>query len=804
MKKLYIVVILVIVFNSLSTLASPIQIIGKVKDSISRQGLPYCEILLKNSNDSLLTGSITDDNGAFLIKTNSFDTLYLNVRLYGYGIKIIPLISSDSISDISLDDIFISSVAKELKGIEITSLRPFVEKKFDRDIFNMNEGAVASARNIFDLLRKIPGITVDEENNVVKYKGNVASVKINNSPAERIYFKLEMIPINDIDKIEVIDPTMRGKGNGSAGAIINIKVKKVVLEGLSGSFSGRVSVGDTLKIDSQNLYANMNYKTKKFLYYYNVGTWGRNWVTRDKSWGNRDNQFASYIDSSNSEYNGRWAGLWNYAGFEYKLSEKSKFDIQIGVNTNYTNRNNSNTYNEIINANTNSIVDRYQENSINSLGVTYTTEIDTLGKELTIDFWGSAHSSNGITKNSIDNYYSQDIDEIINKKNNNLYTWFDVFYNHPVSDKTQWNIEYSGQIFFNNQYNDFIRNSINEYALYKDIKTKNFENSISAHYGTTFNKIKIDGGFSIQNKFVMGDRIIRMSSVEDTTVVTEKMFNRIEPVATIKYLISDKKELKLSYDSYSQMPYSINMFEPVIDSSNQKYWNIGNPNLKPAFNQSIYFGYTYTDEKWNTSIQTFVKSTKNDFAGVEIPIDSMTSLNKPMNLEENQSIGLFYSYYQTFGKAFTLSFNTNWFYSKVDLTKVKPYLLASGLLADNLIRSSWNYDISSNFEYRKSKNFASVYVYYNSKQISTMGFIMPKFDMNLSYSRTFLSNNLRFSVSFDNLLFGLYAPKSTTNVMGMNYNTESFNSRNRRTVSFSIRYNFREGDRNTASKSRKG
>ncbi|MEI7594584.1 MAG: outer membrane beta-barrel protein [Bacteroidota bacterium] len=812
MKKTFLVVaILILGFSSIY--ASPINIKGVVKDSTSKEFLPYCEVLLKNQKDSLITGCITNEKGEFSLNTSVKDSIYIQTRLFGYSSKKINISIIDTTVIYTIADILMNTVSKELEGIEISALRPFVEKKFDRDVFNMSEGAVASARNIFDLLKKIPGIVVDEENSIVKFKGNTATVRINNTPAERMYPKLEMIPIADVDKIEVIDPTMRGKGNGSAGAIVNIKMKKVVLEGLSGSFGSNITVGDSALIQNGHVYSNVNYKVKKFLIYNNLGTWGNNWVSNSKSWGTRSDENGSFIDSSTSKFNGKWAGLWEYAGMQYTINEKSKIDFQIGTNTNYINKNSSFSSSNIINANTNTIVDSYTDNSNTegtkgnkslSLGLTYTAEIDTLGKELTIDFWGSTYNSSSLSKSAIDYLYSPDIIESQNRKYASDYMWFSVFYNNPISDKTQWNIEYSCNNSFDNSSSNFIRNDIYEYGFFKNNKTKDYENSLSAHFGTTLKKIKIDAGVSLQNKISKGDRTIYYSSISDTLVSTNKMFNKLLPVATIKYNISDKKELKLSYDCNSQMPYSVDMFETFLDSSNQRNWSTGNPDLKPALNQSVYFGYTFTDEKWNTSLQAFVKSTNNNYTNVDIPIDSVTTLSKPMNLEKNQSLGLFYSFYKTFGKAFTFSFNTNWFYSKVDITKVKPYLIASGVPAENLIRNSWNCDLSSDIEYRKGKNFASANIYYNSKQISTMGYEMPKFNMDLSYSRTFFKNNLRLSLSFNNLLYGLYKEGSVNNVMGRDMHSESFNNRNRRSVGFSIRYNFRDGDRNTSSKGKGG
>ena len=811
MKKVCLTLIVLIISIS-SLYARKIEIKGTVIDSTNRERLSYCEVLVKSAKDSLISGCITNDKGEFTLTAELKGSETIQIRMFGYNKKKINLPIIDSAAkDYTLGEILLIQETKELKAMEISSLRPFMEKRFDRDVFNMSEGAIASARNIYDLLKKIPGVVVDEDEEIVKYKGNLATIKINNTPAERMYPKLEMIPISDIDKIEVIDPTMRE--SGSEGAIINIKIKKTLFNGLSGTISSRATINDTAKLNNANAYLNLNYKHKKLLIFNNFGRNISHWEWGSKSHGTRTDEFGTYKDSSASISKSLWSSYTNYFGGEYSFTDKTKIDCQLGGNVYLVDKNESSGFRETFDNKTNELIYGYKYTGNTGLAktetnlsasVNFNSEIDTLGKELSVNCWISRYKEPDLTKNYTDYFTSPDLNEIQNNINENKYSSINIFYNNPISKNTQWNVNYSNSFQSSRTFLDMLRNDVYQYNLFNDNTSKQFDNNFSSHFGTTIKKLKINFGLSFQNKNASNSRKVYYSSTSDTSIITNRIFNKLTPSGTIKYLINERNEIKLSYNCYYQMPYSVKMFETYIDSTNKHNWYTGNPALETAFNQSIYLGYTYTKEKWNTSIQIFYKTVNKDYTYVSIPIDSATTLSKPMTLMNSQSSGLFYSLYQTFHEIYTLSFNTNWYYKRVDLSRIEPFLILSGLPTSNLIRTSWNYDVSANFEYRKKKNYLSASAYYNSKQISTTGYMMPRFNLNLSYSRNFLKNNLKLALSLNNILFNLNKSASTTNVMGKDSYYQSYSNSSCMTIGFSIRYNFREGDRNTSSKSESG
>ena len=132
---------------------------------------------------------------------------------------------------INLGRVLLHANASEMKEATVIGKTSYMEQKFDRKVFNIDEAKTTSAKDIFDLLRTLPGVTVDEDDNVM-YKGAPATIYVDDQPAEYVYPKIRMIPVASVLKIELIDASLRS-GAGKGG-IINIKMKNLATDGFSG------------------------------------------------------------------------------------------------------------------------------------------------------------------------------------------------------------------------------------------------------------------------------------------------------------------------------------------------------------------------------------------------------------------------------------------------------------------------------------------------------------------------------------------------------------------------------------------
>jgi hypothetical protein len=257
---------------SIVTNAQNLKIIGHINDSLTKNPLPYSNIILSNAQDSVVGGTMTDEKGSFKIQLKREVGLQFKASSLGYEELVFPIESVEG-NVLNLGDLYLKINTEVLGEVNISAQNTVVQK-FDRKVFGINENKKAIAKDIYDLLRTLPGVVVDDNHNV-RYKGATASVMVDDMPAQYLYPDLEMIPVANVDKIELIDASFRSGGNGKGG-IINIKMKSVNADGISGVASSRVSTADFSECNRLTGYVNANYKKGKLLVFNNLWSGSRN------------------------------------------------------------------------------------------------------------------------------------------------------------------------------------------------------------------------------------------------------------------------------------------------------------------------------------------------------------------------------------------------------------------------------------------------------------------------------------------------------------------------------------------------
>lgn len=354
-KKITIFVILFCF--TLNIFAQEVKIQGSLLDSISKEPIPYSNLLLLNSNDSLIDGSISNEKGKFYLKANLKKGYYLKARSIGYQEKIVKFDKENFSEEIKLE-ILLRTDSTLLKEVDIIAQNQVITK-FDRKIYKVDEEKKAAARDIFDILRTLPGVIVDEENNV-KYKGTSPEIMVDDMPAKYIYPDIAMIPIANIEKIELIDASMRSGGDGTGG-IINIKLKKVNTDGFSGAARLRSGLSEKGDRSSSNGYLNVNFKKKKILLFNNSWFYNSRTITEKNSMGTKtfSQKVYDFEDESNQDYN--WNYMVNYLGMQYQFNDKTKLMLSGGITTNSSSS--TSNYMKIMTDNNNDVFQKYMINS---------------------------------------------------------------------------------------------------------------------------------------------------------------------------------------------------------------------------------------------------------------------------------------------------------------------------------------------------------------------------------------------------------------------------------------------------------
>ena len=151
-------------FNTLAISAKNINITGKVIDNDSGEALEFATVSLFNLPDStLVTGVITDSNGAFTLQVSE-GKYFISVQFVGYKTKTININAKNN--DVNLGKIYLQEDSKLLQEVEVIGEKSTMTMSLDKRVFNVGKDIASTAGNAIEVLENIPSVTVDVEGNV--------------------------------------------------------------------------------------------------------------------------------------------------------------------------------------------------------------------------------------------------------------------------------------------------------------------------------------------------------------------------------------------------------------------------------------------------------------------------------------------------------------------------------------------------------------------------------------------------------------------------------------------------------------
>lgn len=227
--------------------------------------LIYTNVVLLNAKDStMVKGAIADDKGNFTFNEVTQGEYILCATQIGYkktyskSFVIKPTQQHREVFNLSED-------SQVLKEVTVTAQKPFIEQQLDKMVVNINNSITNAGNNALEVLEKIPGVTVDNDNRLnIQGKSGVL-IMIDGRPSQLskndLGNYLRGFNSADIEKIEVItNPSSKYDAAGNAG-IINIILKKNVNHGINGTAGSFFRQGIYSRYGTN---ANMNLKQKKY------------------------------------------------------------------------------------------------------------------------------------------------------------------------------------------------------------------------------------------------------------------------------------------------------------------------------------------------------------------------------------------------------------------------------------------------------------------------------------------------------------------------------------------------------------
>ncbi|MBL0056033.1 MAG: outer membrane beta-barrel protein [Chitinophagaceae bacterium] len=240
MRKTLLVIVVILLGSTVRA-----QVKGTVIDSAGKKPIDKAVIgLVVKSNPSDTVYTFTDEKGQFRFDEVPSSGFSIVIRNMGYRPMARYVAVTKKEKTIDIGTMTLASLGKLLEEVVVQVAAIVVKEdtiEYNAGSFKVKENAVVE-----DLLKKLPGVTVDKDGNVTAQGKSVSRVKVNGKDffGGDVKTATKELPANIVDKIQVIDDygdqaTVSGIKDGDPDKVINITIKKDKNKG----FFGRVTVG---------------------------------------------------------------------------------------------------------------------------------------------------------------------------------------------------------------------------------------------------------------------------------------------------------------------------------------------------------------------------------------------------------------------------------------------------------------------------------------------------------------------------------------------------------------------------------
>lgn len=219
---------------------------GIVIDTLSQKTVEQVTVTLFLQNDSTLVSfSMTEQDGKFEMDQLANGKYRLLFTHLSFQNKVVFFEISDKTQKIDLGNIFLSEKINQLKEVQVKMEAPPVTLLNDTIQYNASSFKVPVNANVEQLLKKMPGISIDKDGNIKAQGERIGKVLVDGKEFFGNDPKLatKNLPADAIDKVQVFDKkseqaTLTGFDDGNSEKTINLKLKEDKKQGVFGKVNG--------------------------------------------------------------------------------------------------------------------------------------------------------------------------------------------------------------------------------------------------------------------------------------------------------------------------------------------------------------------------------------------------------------------------------------------------------------------------------------------------------------------------------------------------------------------------------------
>jgi iron complex outermembrane receptor protein len=768
---------------------------GRIVDSTGAPVSYSTLAVLNKSDSSIVKGGLSDETGTYSFVGIKPGSYLFKIISIGFEEKYSASFLVDSTSSTALADIPLRLKGTYLKDVSVGAIRKTVEFKNGNIYVNVENSPLAKGNTVYDLLYKLPGVTIENETVTVQGKSGVV-IMIDGRPQQvsnqQLINLLKGMSAETVERIEILkNPPVKYDASGTSG-MINIKTKKAGLMGFSGSASSSVSQG----FYTQSLTGlTLNYKMEKLTFY---SSFNYRYATEQAI-----DQFNSKIGSPQdlTLFNSKTSRVGTGFDADYKLgadwnvNKKNTFGFKItgDPGNGLLNGAGANTVGGVNNMGFDHLtsgINQHDSWNLTNYSITADHLFDTSGTALNFssDYTLLKEVQSGYNENR---FFDPSGNEVLPA---NIYRSSNNASTQIISGKLDFNKSINDSSTFESGLKYSVVSSANDYlferkndssdAFYTDpTLTNNYKytettEAAYANYTKTGKKYTYQAGLRAENTVLSGNNPTKNFELSKT------YFN-LFPNVSIDYNRSENHNFQLNINRRIDRP-QYDQLNPFRVYRDQYSYFQGNPYLLPHYSNNIELTYSYKKSIVNSLSYSRIEGY---MMGYTVQSDTTKVLSESI-------VNIRYSEAYTYSLTYQHQIKPWW---EVSANIVCSYLTYKGLIQNVPLNTSglyFNGYMTNTLILPKAVKLEITGLFRGPRQ-NGMVVIHPMGMLSIAIKKDFFDNKLSCSLAVNDVFYTMTFHTSS-NFANQNWNY--YTSFDTRRFVISLNYNFGKLELKTSEK----
>ena len=707
--------------------------------------------IIKIKDSSLVKATASDKDGNFILENVKEGNYRLMTSYVGHKKSYSDIFTAKG-GTIDLGAISLGDETKSLKEVSVISKKPFIERKIDKTVINVDASILNAGGTAMEILEAAPGVSVDKDGNIsLKGKAGVNIMidgKTTYLSTQQLADYLKNMPASALDQVEIMtNPSAKYDASGNSG-IINIKTKKNKMKGFNGNLSTSYGQGVSYRTNNS---INLNYRNGKFNVFGNY-SYSANQNYHDlnilRNFRNTDTKKLETIfdQTTNMKRNNQNHDL--KVGADFYANKKTTLGV---VLTGTVDPSKMSSYNRTLLEDQYSHVDSSllaisnEKNKYVNTGVNlnFRHTYDSTGKELSADVDYITYSQSG---DQLFNNFYYNGDNSMRKPSTilsgSLPSDIKIYsakmdFSLPLKKgaKFETGIKSSYVTTDNNAiYNNFINGAwAPDYGKTNHFLYNENINAAYVNYNKQIKKWGIQTGLRLENTISTGHQLGNQVNHDSSF---KRNYTGLFPTVFVSYDANKNNNFSANIGRRIDRPnyQDLNPFYYFLDDYT---YQVGNTQLKPQYTNSIELSHTY---KGFLTTTINYSNTKDMFSEVfkQITSERKTFVTQD-NIASRRDLGIAVSLNMPIGKIWTTSIYTNVVNNKYVGT------LSGGSL--NVQGTVFMANVSNQFKFKKGWA-ADLSGWYRSKGIEGQVIADPMYQLSTGVQKDILKKKgtLKFGI----------------------------------------------------------